>query len=126
MPHPSHIVTEAVSQAAVSMSSHLKAAAIISLTETGFTSRLISKYRPEIPILAITSSVMVARKLSMNWGVIPVLYDGELSDRARLAFAVNKAKALGYLKTGDLVVSTSGHHQQAGGTDLIRVITIEE
>jgi pyruvate kinase len=108
------------------MSSHLKAAVIISLTETGFTSRSISKYRPEIPILAITSSMMVARKLSMNWGVIPVLYDGPPSDRKRLAFAVKQGKALGYLKAGDIVVSTSGHHQQAGGTDLIRVLTIED
>jgi pyruvate kinase len=125
-PHPSNVVTESISQAAVSMSSHIKAAAIISLTETGFTSRLISKYRPEIPILAITSSMTVARKLSMNWGVIPVLYNGEPSDRERLAFAVEQGKSRGYLKPGDIAVSTSGHHQQAGGTDLIRVITIEE
>jgi len=124
--HPSNVVTESISQAAVSMSSHLKAAVIISLTETGFTSRSISKYRPEIPILAITSSLMVARKLSMNWGVIPVLYDGQPSDRKRLAFAVKQGKALGYLKAGDIVVSTSGHHQTAGGTDLIRVLTIED
>ena len=107
------------------MSAHLKAAAIISLTETGFTSRLISKYRPESPILAITSSMMVARKLSMNWGVIPLLYDGEPTDHARLDFAVKQAKALGYLKTGDLVVSTAGQHQTAGGTDLIRVLTLD-
>ena len=125
-PHPSNFVTEAISQAAVSMSATLKAAAIISLTETGFTSRLISKYRPETPILAITSSMMVARKLSMNWGVIPILYDGEPSDRERLAFAVEQAKARGYLKKGDIAVSTSGHHQHAGGTDLIRVVTLEE
>ncbi|MEZ5540996.1 MAG: pyruvate kinase [Pseudomonadota bacterium] len=121
---PSNVVTEAVSQAAVSMSSHVKAAAIISLTETGFTSRQISKYRPEIPILAITSSSRVARKLAMNWGVIPMLYDGEPADRARLDFAIEQGKALGYLQTGDIVVSTAGHHQQAGGTDLIRVITL--
>jgi pyruvate kinase len=125
-PHPSNFVTEAISQAAVSMSATLKAAAIISLTETGFTSRLISKYRPETPILAITSSLMVARKLSMNWGVIPILYNGEPSDRERLAFAVEQAKARGYLKKGDIAVSTSGHTQHAGGTDLIRVVTLEE
>jgi pyruvate kinase len=124
-PHPSNVVTEAISQAAVSMSAHLKAAAIISLTESGFTSRLISKYRPEIPILAITSSTRVARKLSMNWGIIPILYDGEPTDRERLGFAFKQAKVLGYLKTGDIVVSTSGHHQLSGGTDLIRVITLE-
>ncbi|HUT40281.1 MAG TPA: pyruvate kinase [Gammaproteobacteria bacterium] len=123
-PNPSNVVTEAVSQAAVSMSTHLKAAAIISLTETGFTSRLISKYRPDIPILAITSSTRVARKLAMNWGVIPILYNGEPGDRARLDFAIEQGKALGYLQAGDIVVSTAGHHQQAGGTDLIRVITL--
>jgi len=123
-PHPSNVVTEAVSQAAVSMSANVKAAAIISLTETGFTSRLISKYRPEIPILAITSSLTVARKLAMNWGVIPMLYSGEPTDHARLDFAIEQGKALGYLRAGDIVVSTAGQHQQAGGTDLIRVLTL--
>jgi pyruvate kinase len=125
-PHPSDVVTESISQAAVSMSANLKAAAIISLTETGFTSRLISKFRPDIPILAVTSSLPVARKLSMNWGVIPLLYKGQPTDRERIGFAIEQARARGYLKTGDIVVSTSGHHQQAGGTDLIRVITLEE
>lgn len=125
-PHPSDIVTEAVSQAAVSMSKSLNAAAIISLTETGFTSRLISKYRPGIPILALTSSAMVARKLAMNWGVIPVLYDGEPTDGRRLNYAITKAKEMAYLKPGDIIVSTSGHTQHAGGTDLIRVLTVEE
>jgi pyruvate kinase len=125
-PHPSDVITEAVSQAAVSMSTHLKAAAIISLTETGFTSRLISKYRPGIPILALTSSRKVTHKLSMNWGVIPVLYEGEPSDRARIAFAINEGRKLGYLQSGDIVVSTAGHHQTAGGTDLIRVITLDD
>jgi pyruvate kinase len=125
-PNPSNLITESISQAAVSMSANLKAAAIISLTETGFTSRLISKYRPDIPILAITSSTRVARKLSMNWGVIPILYNGESSDRKRLAFAVTQGQALGYLKTGDIIVSTSGHTQHAGGTDLLRVITLQD
>jgi len=62
----------------------------------------------------------------MNWGVIPILYDGEPSDRERLAFAVEQAKARGYLKAGDIAVSTSGHTQHAGGTDLIRVVTLDE
>ncbi len=124
-PQPSNVVTEAISQAAVSMSAHLKAVAIISLTETGLTSRLISKYRPEIPILTITSSIRVVRKLAMNWGVIPFLYNGEATDRARLDFAIEQGKSLGYLQIGDIIVSTAGHHQTAGGTDLIRVITIK-
>ena len=69
---------------------------------------------------------MVARKLAINWGVIPILFEGEPSDLKRLNFAVKRARESGYLKAGDIVVSTSGHHQQAGGTDLIRVVTLEE
>jgi len=125
IPNPSNIVTEAVGQAAVSMAAHLDAAAIICLTERGFTSRLISKYRPACTILAVTSSTVVARKLSMNWGVIPLLYNGEPSDDARIEFATRRASELDYVANGDIVIATAGQHQRAGGTDLIRVITVE-
>jgi pyruvate kinase len=125
IPNPSNIITEAVGQAAVSMAAHLDAAAIICLTERGFTARLISKYRPECTILAITSSTLVARKLSMNWGVIPLLYNGEPSDDARIEFATRRASELGYIEDDDIVIATAGQHQRAGGTDLIRVIKVE-
>jgi pyruvate kinase len=124
-PSPANVVTQAVGQASVVMAANLKAAAIISLTETGFSARLISRYRPDCPILAITSSQMVARKLCMNWGVIPVLYQGEPSDLQRIDFAINKAREIAYADSGNTVIVTAGHHQEAGGTDLIRVITLE-
>ena len=54
-PHPTALVTEAISQAAITMAEHLKAAAILTLTESGFTSRQISKYRPACPIIAVKS-----------------------------------------------------------------------
>ena len=124
-PMPANAVTQAVAQASVSMAKNLEAAAIISLTETGFTSRLISKYRPECPILAITSSRMVARKLAMNWGVIPVLYEGEPDDDERISFAIEKAQQLSGATEGSIMIITSGHsHQQAGGTDLVRAVTL--
>ena len=123
-PSPANVVTQAVGQASVVMAANLKAAAIISLTESGFSARLISKYRPDCPILAITSSQLVARKLCMNWGVIPVLYQGEPSDLARIDFAIKKARELAYADSGNTVIVTAGHYQQAGGTDLIRVITL--
>jgi pyruvate kinase len=65
-PEPSNVITEAVAQAAITMANHLKAAAIITLTESGFTSRSISKYRPDCPIVAVTGSRDVVRKLAMN------------------------------------------------------------
>jgi len=124
LPHPSNVVTEAVSQAAVAMAAQLNAAAIFSLTETGFTSRLISKHRPDCPILAVTGEPLVARRLAMNWGVIPMLYEGARSDEAKIELAINRARTLGYLGSGDVIVATAGYRQQAGGTDLIRVITL--
>lgn len=124
--NPSNIVTEAVGQAAVGMATSLKAAAIISLTATGFTARLVSKYRPECPILAITPSALVARRLAMNWGVIPIVYDDKTSDDAKIHIAIEQARELEYLDTGDIVVATAGLQQKAGGTDMIRVITVEQ
>lgn len=123
-PSPANVVTQAVGQASVSMATNLKAAAIISLTESGFTSRLVSKYRPDCPILAITSSQRVARKLSMNWGVIPILYQGDPTDDARIEFAISMIKQLANTHVGDILIVTAGHYQHTGGTDMIRVITL--
>jgi pyruvate kinase len=122
--HPANVVTESVAQASVSMAANLQAAAIICLTETGFSSRLVSKYRPACPILAITSSQIAARRLCMNWGVLPILYQGELSDLARIEFAIAEAKQVVFAAGGSTLIVTAGHHQQAGGTDLIRVISL--
>lgn len=124
MPDTANVITEAVSQAAVSMAANLGAAAIISLTTTGFTSRQISKHRPDCPILAITDSEQTARRLSMNWGVTPLLATGGKTDRDKIAIAITRAKELGYLRTGDLVVATAGLHDRPGTTDQIRVITL--
>ncbi len=123
-PSPSNEVTEAVAQAAITMANHLNAAAILALTETGLTSRLISKYRPESPILAITSSQRVVRRLAMNWGVLAIHYAAGGSDEAKIQFAMSRAGELGYVKPGDLVILTAGSSHQAGSTNLIRVLTV--
>ncbi|MGB5831764.1 MAG: pyruvate kinase [Thiohalocapsa sp.] len=126
LPHPSNVVTEAIAHSAVRMAEQLGAAAILSLTETGFTSRLISKHRPECPILAVTASPKVARRLSLNWGVAPVLYEAGMSDDDKNALAIQVAHERGLLQSGDLLIATSGHTQTAGGTDAIRVLTTED
>ena len=125
LPHPSNVITEAVSQAAIAMADHLQAAAIISLTETGFTSRLISKYRPGCPIVAVTSSKDVLRRFSMNWGVHALHYTGDGPDADKVQFAVRRAKEIGWVRNGDIVVATSGQGQQAGSTNLIRVVVVD-
>jgi len=122
--HSANVVTEAISGAVATMAKDLEAAAIVSLSETGFTSRLISKHRPECPILAITGSERAARRLSMNWGVSAVLYTGESGDRAKIQFASECALKLGFAQAGDSIIVTAGHTQRSGGTDMIRVITL--
>ncbi|MCH5374338.1 MAG: pyruvate kinase, partial [Planctomycetes bacterium] len=122
--HSANVVTESISGAVKTIAKDLEAAAIVCLTESGFTSRLISKHRPECPILAITGSERVARRLSMNWGVTAVLYTGEPRDKAKIAFASECVQTMGIAAGGDCIVVTAGQAQQSGGTDMIRVITL--
>jgi len=60
----------------------------------------------------------------MNWGVIPLLYEGDSDDNLKLEYAVNWARKLGYIKEGDIIVVTAGSQHQVGSTDLIRVLNV--
>ncbi len=119
--NPSEAVVEAVAQAAISMARHIDAAAIIALTDTGFTARSISKFRPYCAIFAVTGSESVRRRLAMNWGVTPILYPGEGDDDERIEFAVRYGSESGHLRPQDVVVATAGRSQMSGGTDMIQV-----
>ena len=61
----------------------------------------------------------------MNWGVVPILYQDELSDAGRISFAIEQGKIRNIVQAGDILIVTSGHSQTAGGTDLIRVLTVD-
>jgi pyruvate kinase len=121
---PADKMAEAVAQAAIAMSEHLSAAAIVCLTESGRTARRISKYRPDSAILAVAMEERVVRRLSMNWGVVPLLYQGEAVDAARVEFAIERAKKDGILRRGDVVVATGSSKLEGGSTDQIRVVTV--
>ncbi|MCH7708825.1 MAG: pyruvate kinase, partial [Myxococcales bacterium] len=118
-------------QAAITMADHLEAAAIITLTESGFTSRSISKFRPRCPILAVSASEQVVRKLALNWGVTAILYqrergaEDERNDEDMIQFGIRRALQQGYVQRGDVVVATAGISQRAGSTNLIRVVEVE-
>lgn len=122
--HSPNVVAESICQAVAEMARKLKATAIVSLTDSGFTSRLISKQRPECPILAVTSSRQVARRLCMNWGVMAEFFDGETDDVEKIRFAADRLLQNNYGQKGDTIILTAGHMQCSGGTDMIRVITL--
>ncbi|MFC5450835.1 pyruvate kinase [Paenibacillus aestuarii] len=115
-------VTEVLCQSVVSTSNKLHAAAILTPTESGFTARMIAKYRPEAPILAITSNEYTINYLSMVQGVIPIR--GEISDStdALIRQAITQAEALGYVKKDDLTVVSAGIPiGKSGTTNLMKV-----
>jgi pyruvate kinase len=125
-PLGSSSVTEAVGRAAVALAHELGAAAILTLTETGFASRAISKHRPRCPILAVTSDPRVVRRLCLNWGVTPMHYgahSGE-TDEARIRSGIERALTLGCVRSGDLVVTTAGISRAVGSTSQIRVVPV--
>jgi len=126
LPAPAHVVTEAVSQAAITMAHHLEAAAIIALTESGFTARSISKYRPRCPILGVSAWPAVVRKLALNWGVtgLSLHASADASNEDAIAYAVRRARETGIAEPGDVVVVTAGVSRETGSTNLIRVVTV--
>ena len=124
-PHPSNDVTEAVAQAAITMANHLGSAAIVVMTETGFSARLVSKYRPDCPIITVTFSEEVVRRLAMSWGIYAFCYDGPDSDEGRLGFALDNAGRLGEVRSGDVVILITGPSRQAGSTNMIRALTVD-
>ncbi len=124
-PNPSNRVTDAISTAVAGMAKRLGAKAIFSLTETGFSPRQISRHRPECPIIAVTASEVVAHRLALNWGVLPLLPPDEISDEEKISFGIERAREMGYLTSGDLILTVAGKFQTAGGTDYIRVMSVE-
>lgn len=118
-------VTEAIGQAVCSMASRLGASAIITPTESGFTARMISKYRPATDIIAVTPDKRVARELLLVWGVVPIVGDSAQDTDELLDDAVGTALARGLITNGDLVVITAGVPVgRPGSTNLLKVHTV--
>jgi pyruvate kinase len=116
-------ITEGVAQAATPLARELEASAILTLTESGTTSRAISKHRPSCPILAISTRPELVRRLALNWGVTGLLFEGSAGDEEKVEFGIERARAL-CSEPGDVLVVTAGISQEAGSTNLIRVVTV--
>jgi pyruvate kinase len=115
-------IPNAISAAVGQIAVQLNAKAILSLTKTGATARNVSKFRPNIPILAVTPHVEIARQLQMVWGVQPLLVLNLPAVSQTFQASINGAIEKGYVSEGDLVVMTAGTLQNvSGSTDLIKV-----
>lgn len=98
----------AISHAAQEIAHDLELKAIVAFTRSGFTARLISKDRPCVPILAITPSEVVERRLSLLWGVTPILCPFVQHTDGMIHVVEEELVAQGHLQPDDLVVITGG------------------
>ncbi len=117
--------TDAISHATVQVAYELNAAAIVTSTESGYTARMVSKYRPEAVIVAVTPKEKFVRRMLLLWGVMPVFVPQSSNTDEMMSNAVAGAMASGWVKTGDLVVITAGIPVGiTGTTNMIRVHTV--
>lgn len=117
-------VSNAISLAACTTAQELKVAAIITSTQTGHTARMVSKYRPECPIVAVTPSEKVARALSLNFGVKAIVSNKLISTDELIEDAVKKSLEANYIKKGDLVIIAAGI--PAGTTGTTNMMKIQQ
>ncbi|SIS51663.1 pyruvate kinase [Salimicrobium flavidum] len=123
--HTDMTITDAISQSVTHTAINLDVNAIITPTESGHTARMVSKYRSQSPILAVTSSEKVNRKLSLVWGVHALMGERASSTDEMLESAVEQGLASGLVEHGNRVIITAGVPVgESGTTNLMKVHVI--
>mmetsp|Transcript_102745 Transcript_102745/g.185385 ORF Transcript_102745/g.185385 Transcript_102745/m.185385 type:complete len:216 (+) Transcript_102745:3-650(+) len=116
---------ESVCSAAVKATIDSACPLIIALTETGSTARLIAKYSPSCPVLAITASECTARQMGVNRGVIPLLTASFQGTDSVIQKALLFAKEQGMVKSGDTVVAVHGQKEECPGqSNLLKMVIV--
>ncbi|GJQ58955.1 MAG: pyruvate kinase [Candidatus Scalindua sp. AMX11] len=115
-------IVSAVSHATSEMAKNIQAEAILTPTQTGSTAKMVASNRPNQTIIALSPDPHVVRCLNLVWGVYPILSDSYSNTEEMIEQAKEKALQSGLVKTGDVVVITSGVPTGiAGTTNLIKV-----
>lgn len=117
-----HNVTDAIGSSVAHTALNLEASAIITSTESGHTARMISKYRPKAPIIAVTSNEHVSRKLELVWGVYPQVGERTATTDEMFDLSIDVSLNSGLVTHGDLVVITAGVPVgETGTTNLMKI-----
>ncbi len=116
LPEFSTSVTSAISQATCSTAHSLGASAIIAFTNSGRTARMVSSFRPAVPIIACSPNEKICNMLAMAWGVFPVLAEEKDNSDEMFKHAIDLALATNLIKHGDVVVITAGVPLGVSGT----------
>ena len=118
-------ISDAITHATCTTAASLHAKAILSVTKSGYTARMIARFRPACPIVAVTPVDKVKRQLAISWGIIPCYgQDVEGTDEL-FDLAIEKAKEIGTVGEGDMVVITAGVPIGVSGTtNLIKALRV--
>lgn len=115
-------MTEAIGQAAAYTAINLKVKAVLAPTRSGQTAKMIAKYRPGCPIIALTSSEKHSKKLSLVWGVYSIIGKDVRSIDEVIQDSVDESVAHGYVENGDAVIITAGVPVgEVGTTNLMKI-----
>ena len=115
-------VTSAISHATCTTAHDLGAVAILTVSKTGLTARMISKFRPACPIISGTTDPKVLNQMVLSWGVVPVMLEEKTSTDELFEHVVNVAEEHGLVKAGDIAVITAGIPLGiAGTTNMLKV-----
>ncbi|BAS27289.1 pyruvate kinase [Limnochorda pilosa] len=120
-------VAEAIAHATCQTAQTLGARAIVTSTQSGATARMVSRFRPESPIVAITPSSGVRRRLNLVWGVVPLLVPRAESIDQMIDLGVAAARHQGLVSQGDVLVIAAGVKTGTpGSTNLLQVHMVGE
>ena len=109
-------VSDATAHAACLTAKDVNASAIVTVSESGNTARLLSKYRPAQPIIACVMNEQVQRQLAISWGITPLMMALAHSTDELIEMSTSLAKENGYLHDGELAVVTAGVPVGVSGT----------
>jgi len=119
-------ITDAISHTGCLTAMDLDASAILIPTQSGYTARMVSRFRPRCVIVALTTEEAVRRRLAISWGVIPCLCGMVDSTDRLFSLCVDSAKKEGLIRSGDTVVITAGVPiGKSGSTNLIKAQVVK-
>lgn len=121
-------VAEAISNAVFDLSLNLHVDAIVTATSSGFTARMVARFRPQIPIIGVAHDEKTKRQLEFTWGVTPIVFRGHSGNGHRtILHAVRSAYENKLLRKKDHIIATAGvDTKQTGSTNLIEVHNVGE
>ncbi len=116
--------THSVCHAAYYSAREIGAKYIVVLTRSGMTAKIMSNFRPSVPILALTNNQSALHRLSLYWGVFPSFLEHTIEIKEQLTILESYLKKNGFVQSGDKIVLIAGSTQERGGTNLLRLHTV--